>query len=480
VYFDDLGGEELGVVHQPLVYPFAAHLARGFGSSQLVDLGCGRAEKLAPLAAEFGLVGVDHGPNLAMAREHAPSVELVDFDLERRDAIPLPAEAQGNPALCIDVIEHLRDPVPLLRNIGRLVDDAPFALLSTPERDLVRGAEDRGPPGNPHHVREWNLQELAKLLEWAGLHVLFIGLTASNDDGFPKRTTLAVLEAAQRTTRAPADFRVVAFVPTFNEADVIEGTITALAEDGIDVYVVDNWSTDETMSIVEGLRGRGVVGAERFPATQPTTGRYWWQSIIRRTEELALMIEADWFMHVDADERRRSPWQDMSLRDAVYAVDRRGFNCIDHTVLEFFPVDERFRPGDDVEDVLRHFQFGPRPGHFLQVKAWKNLGVRVDRASSYAHDTQFAGRRVFPYKFLLKHYPFRSSEHGRRKVFDERLPRYPPEIVARGVHTHYQDLERDHRFVRPEKELISFDAANFDREYLVERLSGIGIRPETP
>jgi hypothetical protein len=143
-------------------------------------------------------------------------------------------------------------------------------------------------------------------------------------------------------------------------------------------------------------------------------------------------------------------------------------------------VDDEFRPGDDVEAVLRHFQFGSRPGHFLQVKAWKNLGQRVDRASSYAHDTHFEGRRPFPYKFLLKHYPFRSSEHGRRKVFEERLPRYPPEIVARGVHTHYQGLAEEHAFVRPTEELIVFDDASFHSEFLVERLSGVGIRSENP
>ena len=480
-YFDDLGGAELGIVHQPLVYPFAGQLARLHGASHLVDLGCGRAEKLAPLSPEFRLLGVDQGPNLRLAQDLATSIELIDFDLERDDPIPLPEAARRNPVLAVDVIEHLRNPLPLLRNLRRLLADAPFALVSTPERDLVRGVEDMGPPGNPHHVREWSLTELERLLTWAGLQILFIGLTASNDDGYPKRTTLAILETegAQppESVRAPDGFRVVAFVPTYNEADVIEGSIRALVEDGIDVYVIDNWSTDETMSIIERLQGRGVIGAERFPAAGPSSS-YYWQSILQRTEELALKLEADWFMHVDADERRRPPWPNVALRDAVYCVDQRGFNCIDHTVLEFQPVDEGFRAGDDLEDYFRHFQFGSRPGHFQQFKAWKNLGQRVDRATSYGHDTQFPERRPFPYKFLNKHYPFRSSEHGRRKVFDERIPRYPPEAVAQGAHVHYQALRPEHRFVRPTQELHRFDEATFRRDFLVERLSGIGIRSE--
>ena len=47
---------------------------------------------------------------------------------------------------------------------------------------------------------------------------------------------------------------------------------------------------------------------------------------------------------------------------------------------------------------------------------------------------------MFPYKFLLLHYPVRSQEHGHRA----------------------------------EADLIAYDDA-FDRRYLVERLSGIGI-----
>ncbi|MFC1791945.1 hypothetical protein ACFL0I_05750, partial [Gemmatimonadota bacterium] len=45
-------------------------------------------------------------------------------------------------------------------------------LLSTPERDLRRGPDDMGPPGNPAHIREWNQEELRQYLESQGLTVL--------------------------------------------------------------------------------------------------------------------------------------------------------------------------------------------------------------------------------------------------------------------------------------------------------------------
>jgi hypothetical protein len=31
-----------------------------------------------------------------------------------------------------------------------------FLVISTPERDIVRGGNDFGPPENPAHYREWN------------------------------------------------------------------------------------------------------------------------------------------------------------------------------------------------------------------------------------------------------------------------------------------------------------------------------------
>ena len=161
----------------------------------MIDIGCGRAEKLAPLSEEFRLVGVDFGSNIAEVRQRFPVGDWIEWDLERKAPIPLPDGSAGGAIVCADVIEHLRDPRPLLRNLRLLLDDAPFALLSTPERDITRGEDHGGPPDNPHHVREWNLAELEQLLDWAGFRIPFIGLTASHDDGYPKATILALLES---------------------------------------------------------------------------------------------------------------------------------------------------------------------------------------------------------------------------------------------------------------------------------------------
>lgn len=292
----------------------------------------------------------------------------------------------------------------------------------------------------------------------------------------PGREAVGVVSPWSGVRPAPAGFRVTAFVPTFNEADIIASTVAALIEDGVGVYVIDNWSTDQTYDIVQGFYGRGLLGCERFPADGPSE-TYNLRQILRRVETLAASQNADWFVLHDADERRRPPWPRSSLRDALYEVEQRGFNCVDHVTLNFWPVDDSYIAGSDPEAHFRYFEFSRHPGHFHQRRAWRNLGQRVQLAATAGHDVTFGGRRVFPYKFLLKHYPVRSRAHGERKVLRERRARWNAEERAVGWHAQYDELTPA-RFVRDPSELERFDASFYERR-LIERLSGVGI-VETP
>ncbi len=97
-------------------------------------------------------------------------------------------------------------------------------------------------------------------------------------------------------------------------------------------------------------------------------------------------------------------------------------------------------------------------------------------ASSGGHEVLFSGRRVYPFKFLLRHYPIRSQEHGRRKILVERIGRlnsFDREI--RGWHKHLEPLAGRGSFVWDPGELLYFDDTSFYREYVVERLTGVGI-----
>jgi hypothetical protein len=295
-----------------------------------------------------------------------------------------------------------------------------------------------------------------------------------------ERQRLTILEPAPfDLVEPPKAFRAVAIVPTYNEADVIRHTLAYLLAEGVGVYVLDNWSTDATFDIAASF-GPQLVGLERFPPSGPSS-TYELRRILSRVEEIALDLDADWVILHDADERRRGPWPGVGLRQALYAVDRRGFNCIDHVTLTFWPTlgGPIYDGSRDVEDCLTWFEFSDHPGHFHQRRAWKRLtaGQRVQLAPTAGHDVHFPGRRVFPYRFLLKHYPIRSQAHGERKVLAERRPRWDAAERAFGWHAQYDELSS---FLRDPAALTLFDPATLYADWLVERLSGVGIFAAPP
>jgi hypothetical protein len=193
------------IVYQPDVYPLAAAAARTLGASTLIDIGCGRASKLLACAEGLETIGIDFGANIDHCRANHPGRAWVDCDLDRPHRLPVPAaDLRRSVIICSDVIEHLLHPEHLLVSLRAALEHAPLLVLSTPERDLARGVEDTGPPYNGSHVREWNLSELALLLEHHGLRLRRIGLTRSDDQRGVMHTIIAFIGGDGRPRRGGA------------------------------------------------------------------------------------------------------------------------------------------------------------------------------------------------------------------------------------------------------------------------------------
>src|SRR5439155_16983921 len=109
-------------------------------------------------------------------------------------------------------------------------------------------------------------------------------------------------------------------------------------------------STDGTAAAVERFVGRGVLRIEHLAAdiTHGSRGPFNWERILSRKTAITRELDADWFIHHDADEFRESPWRGLSLDDAIRQVDALGFNAIDFASLDFWPTHDHFRAGDDV------------------------------------------------------------------------------------------------------------------------------------
>jgi hypothetical protein len=249
--------------------------------------------------------------------------------------------------------------------------------------------------------------------------------------------------------------KVTALIAAYNEADIIDQVVGDLIRQDVSVYLIDNGSTDGTADSVGRWLNHGLIGVERFPADGENPV-FDWTALLKRKEELARQLDADWFIHSDADEFRESPWPDEPLAQAIAAVDRAGYNAIDFEVLNFWPTHDRFQPGDDVREAFPFFAHSEREWADQQIKCWKR-NTQVDLVSSGGHEAKFDGRRVFPLRFILRHYPIRGQAHGDRKVFVERKPRFAPEERAKKWHIQYDGFEPGARFLRDQKELERWD-----------------------
>lgn len=469
----------------PDVFPFVAYLGRLFGCKYVIGVGETAAENLIGFHPEFEVIGVVNEANLPGYRRQFQFGSWLGQDETSSHRNPLADNILEHAIIvCTDLIDQLERPSDLLKTLKSWLDHAPACVLTVAENDL--SSETDGVGEEPEtYAGKWTLADVEQLLQVEGLNVEFSGLTASDNFRCEKKTILAVITHKSRSLtgkisglKTPNNFRVVAFMAAYNEEDIIVQSIKKWTDQGVEVHVLENWSTDATYDLAKRLEGQLPVTIERFPAEGPSK-HFNWGAMLARIESLSREIKADWFVRRGADEVLMSPWPGVSYRDGLYLVDSAGFNCVDHTVINFHPVDEGFGAGADHETYFRHFAFGTNKADFQQRKAWKNSGQPVSMVGSGGHDLPFAGRRIYPFKFLLKHYPVRSQKHGERKIFRERRARWNPEEKAQGWHDHYDEIQADHAFVLSSSGLQVFDEADFNRTCLVERLSGIGVIRDT-
>lgn len=229
--------------------------------------------------------------------------------------------------------------------------------------------------------------------------------------------------------------RLVALLAVRNEQRYMTRCLEHLFRQGVETCVIDNESTDETLAIAERYRERGVFRIETFPYA----GFFDWKGILRRKERLAEEIDADWFIHHDADEIREAPPWATSLKDGVEYVDGLGYNAVNFDEFVFVPAADgsECECGDYVSELTYYYFY--QPGEHYRINAWKKGTSRVDLASSGGHRAQFAGRRIFPDSFILRHYIILGRKHAASKygrVYSSQ------EVLEDGWHAwrpHYED-----------------------------------------
>jgi hypothetical protein len=147
---------------EPVYRWIAGQVAKDRQIQTALDWGCGSGAMLVKYFGHLDTLGVDVPYRLARQRKRFPS---------RRWA-SCPATVTSDLVVCVDVIEHVDDPLAILRAFEE--GQWRHLFITTPDRALVakykcrtsaeRSRQLNGPPRNPRHTREWTRAEFEQLV----------------------------------------------------------------------------------------------------------------------------------------------------------------------------------------------------------------------------------------------------------------------------------------------------------------------------
>lgn len=267
---------------------------------------------------------------------------------------------------------------------------------------------------------------------------------------------------------------------TFNEEDIIEETISKLIQNDICVYLLDNNSTDNTVEKAKKFLGCGLLNVETVVHHENEKEVFSLKSIMRKKEEISRDLNHDWFINVDADEIRLSPWPNINLRDAIKIVDDLGYNLINFRLFNF-RLTNLDKESNEFEERMTYFEEAESFNN-LQVRAWKK-NESANLVQTGGHSTRIENPKLFPIRFILKHYPIRSVEQGTKKIINERLARFSTEEKNQQWHVQYDHHSLDPLKIQDElisdvRFLRSFDHNKVCSELSIECVKALSILHE--
>lgn len=137
---------------QKEVYELALSICKENNYKKVVDYGCGNGYKINHYFQEYETIGYDHPELVKHCQAKYPNKEWRSIHAISSQENPEKVDV----VICADVIEHAQNPEKVLNFIKSLNPKA--FVVSTPDRDSW-DINDKGPPSNLYHCREWNATE---------------------------------------------------------------------------------------------------------------------------------------------------------------------------------------------------------------------------------------------------------------------------------------------------------------------------------
>jgi SAM-dependent methyltransferase len=142
---------------QRKVYELAESVAKDLDNPSVIDVGCGSGYKLVHMLGKYNTTGIEVEPAYSWLQKQYPDRKWLLFNSTD------PATLHADVVICSDVIEHIENPDTLMSFLAAI--QFKYLIISTPEREIIRGRGDYGPPQNAAHFREWNAAEFENYVQ---------------------------------------------------------------------------------------------------------------------------------------------------------------------------------------------------------------------------------------------------------------------------------------------------------------------------
>jgi len=250
----------------------------------------------------------------------------------------------------------------------------------------------------------------------------------------------------------------------YNDGDLLEESISYLLEQNHDVVAWDHGSTDETPSVLERFRPqlrevRRVPRDFDFYELYPEMSRHLLDSYVG---------DYDWISWPDQDEFLEGPARDRPYHEYLLEAHDSGVDWIEFRNFNYWFTDEDDPNEPRTTRRVRHYAL--RPDCPPRIRSWR---ARVTNIRDFNHNP-LDGTRASRL-FNLRHYPMRSADQMRARVFRDRAG------LRRGnVNYHYENMSRRLESLRIPASALHYDdgVADLDPEPIFDWRPVYGRAPE--
>ena len=210
-----------------------------------------------------------------------------------------------------------------------------------------------------------------------------------------------------------------------NEAIHIRRCLNDIIRSGLEVVLIDNDSTDESVEIAKTYVGSGLLRIDRLPYE----GSFSMSEQLAAKQRIIETVTHDWIVNADADEWLCSPIAGQSLLEGIQEADEAGSTCINFHEFVFVPqAGENFYSEGYADRMTSYYFF--QPTYPRLVRAWKR-SEGLSNVASGGHTLAGANVRRFERDYILRHYIALSEAHARRKYVGRKFADHD---LAKGWH----------------------------------------------